>query len=287
MDTQSTPAFQGNTAVDRVIERGGIPLTFTAVDGIAFASTKARLEPIHAKTFSPANLGPLVELFQLSQDGLLPTLETAQWIVFAQWAEFYNVLKGGNNFWICRSGRRGLFRTKTSESDERAAFRFFLAAQKAAISVSFRKRVAQQMVAALGEMVDNIHQHSRSPQTGIAAFYAEPGSFEFVVADRGIGVLQSLRESPQFSNLADHGDALELALTDGCSKHGANSNHGHGFRPLFVGLSNLNGSLRFRSGDHAITIEGKDLKNIPWTKVAKPKISGFLASISCDTKRKQ
>jgi len=93
--------------------------------------------------------------------------------------------------------------------------------------------------------------------------------------------IKSLRTCPEHALLNDHGDALQLALTDGGSRYGSGTKHGHGFRPIFVGLSILNGFLRFRSGDHALTIEGRDPKQMPWKKSAKPPISGFLASISC------
>ena len=133
------------------------------------------------------------------------------------------------------------------------------------------------------QMVDNIYLHSALSETGMAAYHARAGYFEFAVLDRGVGVLRSLQNNSEYSCLSDHGDALQLALTDGCSRFGSNSSHGHGFRPLFIGLSNLNGALRFRSGDHALTIDGRNPQTIPWTKIAKANISGFFASVSCRT----
>jgi hypothetical protein len=133
-------------------------------------------------------------------------------------------------------------------------------------------------------MTDNIYLHSDRSETGLAAFLARSGYFEFGVLDRGMGVLRSLQSCDQYARLQDHGDALEIALTDGCSRFGPNSKHGHGFRSLFIGLSNLNGALRFRTGDHALTIDGRNPISIPWRKIAKPKINGFLAFVSCRTK---
>ena len=54
----------------------------------------------------------------------------------------------------------------------------------------------------------------------------EPGAFEFVVADRGIGVR---RRRAAYAALTDEGKALEAALTDGLSRHGPVSNRGLGF----------------------------------------------------------
>ena len=51
---------------------------------------------------------------------------------------------------------------------------------------------------------------------------------------------------------------------------------------LFLGLASFNADLRFRSGDHALTISGPN----PDLKVAqlaqKPFFQGFLASVRCD-----
>ena len=76
------------------------------------------------------------------------------------------------------------------------------------------------------------------------------------------GVLATLREAKEFEDLADHGRAMHLALQDNISRHGRDLNHGNGFRDLFLGLAELNADVRFRSGDHALTISGArpDLK---------------------------
>jgi hypothetical protein len=282
MDMQSASTAKSNAAPDCVKEGDILSLTFTAVDSLAFAAARARLLRLQSKTFVVDRLGPLVELLQLSSDGLLPPLSDVPWIAFGKQSNFYAALQGDCRCWICPTTKRyGFIRTTDSENDQANAFRFCSAAQKAAVEGGFTKQGARQLTAALGEMLDNIYQHSKMPETGLAVFGAQPGVFEFVVADRGIGVLQSLRECSEYARLLDHGDALEVALTDGCSKHGSNTKHGLGFRSLFVGLSNLNGYLRFRSGDHALTIEGTNPKCIPWRKIAKPRISGFLASVSC------
>jgi hypothetical protein len=78
-----------------------------------------------------------------------------------------------------------------------------------------------------------------------------------------------------------HGEALQLMLTEGVSRHGAASGRGMGFRPLFIGLANLNGRLRFRSGDHALTIAGENPGAMPLMRSQKVPIKGLFASISC------
>ena len=100
--------------------------------------------------------------------------------------------------------------------------------------------VLMQVAAAILELEGNIQEHSGAPSTGILAFSAATNVFEFVVADCGIGLLRSLKSSPAFSGLDDHGRALELALADGTSRYN-DPLRGHGFRPIFQGLTNLHG----------------------------------------------
>ena len=270
----------GQTAKTNSVSVGEVvPLTFTAVDSLAFAAVKARLSRLSSTRFEASALGPLIELLSLSRDGLLPDLDSLPCIDLSPVSEFYAAYRQKQKLWTCPSKRRGFLKAG-EKHDETATFRFCSAAQRAATMAGFGRGAALQLVAALLEMLDNIYLHSKKSATGFAAFDADARKFQFVIADGGIGILRSLKECDEYTELSDHGDALQVALTDGCSRYGRGSNHGRGFSPLFVGLSNLNGSLRFRSGDHALTIDGKDPKNIPWTKNAKPPICGFLASIS-------
>jgi hypothetical protein len=142
-----------------------------------------------------------------------------------------------------------------------------------------------QLVAAMEELENNIHEHSEAPDTGILAFRATPAVFEFVAADRGIGILRSLQRCSIFADLDDHGRAIQAAISDGTSRFGSDSRRGYGFRPIFLGLANLQGSLRFRSGDHALLIDGTspDLKTAQLAQ--KPMLDGFLASVQCQASR--
>ena len=147
--------------------------------------------------------------------------------------------------------------------------------------------VSGQLVAAMEELENNIHEHADAPETGMLAYRAEPGAFELVVADRGIGVLRSLRRCATYAALPDEGKALEAALTDGVSRHGQDSNHGHGFRPIFTGLMNLHGELRFRSGDHAVTMDGTSPTLATSRITQKAPIDGFFASVRCHADQQQ
>ena len=109
---------------------------------------------------------------------------------------------------------------------------------------------------ALGELQDNIFEHSGRPATGLVAYGAGNGAFEFVVADAGRGVLASLRENPEFARLADSGVALRVAASDGASRYARSTGHGYGISQLFRALAHHSARLRFRSGDHALRVWG-------------------------------
>ena len=159
---------------------------------------------------------------------------------------------------------------------------FLMDAQRAARNITKLPGLTPgQLVASMEELENNIHEHCCAADTGLVAFFGRKSHFEFVVADLGVGVLNSLQSSAQHVNLADHGKALELALTDGVSRYGDNTQRGYGFRPIFVGLVNLQVSLRFRSGDHALTMDGSN-PNLGSSQLAqKADIGGFFVSVSC------
>src|ERR1043165_8062213 len=121
----------------------------------------------------------------------------------------------------------------------------------------------------------------RRVASGIVAFSAVDRTFEFVAADHGIGVLNSLPSAPDYATLADHGTALQLALTDGVSRYGKEAKRGKGFRLLAIGLANLTGSLRFRTGDHALTIEDQTIDLMLSKTAQKVELKGFLISVAC------
>ena len=66
---------------------------------------------------------------------------------------------------------------------------------------------------------------------------------------------------------------FSVPIYNGVSRFGAQSGRGTGFRPIFVGLANLAGMLRFRSGDHALVIDGQkigDMSAVTAQKVRLP-----------------
>jgi anti-sigma regulatory factor (Ser/Thr protein kinase) len=158
---------------------------------------------------------------------------------------------------------------------------FLMDAQRAARDVTgLTGTTPGQLAAAMEELEGNIHEHSVAIESGRLAFRAARDRFEFVVSDRGIGILRSLQRSPIYASLLDHGRALEEALKDGTSRFGNDGGRGYGFRPIFIGLANLAGSLRFRSGDHALLMDGTG-PNLTTARLAqKANLDGFFASIT-------
>jgi hypothetical protein len=281
MDIRSTRALQ-HTQTLRLNERQLTSLTFVDVDGIAFAAERGKQLGATKKIYLADEVGPLLELMHLAYDEMVPSLDRVPWLSLGDYSELYEAFKAGVPTWSCSSTRRlGIVKAAEALRDEAVWLKFVSDAERATASVGFPRKLGLQLVAAIEELIDNISLHSKMAESGWAVFKAAEKRFEFVVSDRGIGVLRSLRQCSEFQSLQDHGDALEIALTDGCSRYGKGTQHGNGFRPLFIGLSNLNGTLRFRSGDHALLINGQNPKVIPWRKAAKPKISGFSASVSC------
>lgn len=156
---------------------------------------------------------------------------------------------------------------------------FIMRAKKAASNVGFDRRTVNGITGALEEFRSNISEHSEDSVSGYAAFLGNRGTFEFVVGDAGIGVLDSLKCKEEYSNLSDYGEALRLALTDGISRHD-DVGRGNGFRPLLVGLANIAGHVRFRSGDHSYEIDNISSGVIRTNINQKVHMKGFSCSTS-------
>jgi hypothetical protein len=262
-----------------------IPLTFGTVDGLAFAAAAGRLESAKQDTrYLPTSLGPLIELLHLAAGGRVPSPVRSGCLADSGAAPMMTALQNDDECWVGADDRRtGFIRAnRTGRDADALLIAFLMDAQRAARDVTrLPGTTPGQLVAAMEELENNIHEHSDASDTGILAFRATEAVFEVVAADRGIGILRSLQRCAAFAGLADHGKAIQAALSDGTSRFGNDGRRGHGFRPIFVGLANLRGALRFRSGDHALLIDGTSPDLATAQLAQKPVIDGFLASISC------
>jgi hypothetical protein len=139
------------------------------------------------------------------------------------------------------------------------------------------------LMGALIEMQDNVYEHSGAPATGLVAYAVTPSSFEFVVADRGAGVLATLRQNRRFAEIPDAGAALGEAIKDGVSRF-PDKGRGTGFNQLFTALVGHNAELRFRSGDHALTMRPTcDALHGQIVLAKVPQLNGLAVSVICRT----
>jgi len=263
-------------------------LLYSDVDGLAYIAAQGKFDKSKLITnYEINNIGPLLELLQLSIAGRIPKPDG--WLKLNELTPFVKAFYQEQKIWISPNNEHaGLIRTKTNgikSSDQLTVF--LMTAKRAANKISgLPKKVSGQLIAAMEELENNIYEHADAPDTGIVVFKADPGVFEFVVADLGIGILHSLQSCSVYDDLNDYGNALMIALSDGASRHGPNSGHGHGFRPIFTGLVNMYGELRFRSGDHALIMDGTSPDLITAKISQKAYIDGFFACIRCYVNQK-
>lgn len=146
----------------------------------------------------------------------------------------------------------------------------------------FGKELGRAIAAALGEMADNIVQHSRQPATahGIIAYQVISQAMCFAVADVGQGVLKSLSEAPAWKQLKTDREAIVAAVQDGATSR-PQARHGDGFKQVHRALTGCNGYMRFRSGTAVLTLEGR---TEPKTAVTKSTavMGGFQLFVGCD-----
>jgi hypothetical protein len=160
-------------------------------------------------------------------------------------------------------------------------------AENAAVTSGLTRGLVNGLMGALGELQENVYQHSGRPETGLVAYAVTNGTFEFVIADAGMGVLASLQQNPEFAHLKDSGEALRVAVSDGVSRHGRASGRGYGIGQLFRALAHDSAELRFRSGDHALRLWGDAPSLRGQFEVAqKARLDGFIVTVRCAPRRR-
>jgi hypothetical protein len=258
------------------------PLTFGALDDIAFAAERGCLRCLPPE-HGAAELGPLVEMLQLARTGLLPMPLNARWLCLGESEPLFRIAMDGGDQWISpQGGGLGAFKCKATAASDKSRWTFFrVEAHKAALSAGLPTPIVHRLMGAMGEILDNVTEHSEAAATGLVVFRPHSGCFEFAVADAGIGILASLRTNTEYAGLRDEGEALQCALTDGVSRFGKAAGRGTGFSQLFKSLASLNASLRFRSGDHALSINGIGPTLVNSHVARKPRALGFLACVLC------
>lgn len=250
---------------------------------MSFAAADGELPSDVMRPFGARRLGPVLEATHLASVGLLPR---HSWRAMSDSvAGLLAALDGQAGFW---SGpgemeETGFVRTERwGERYDTKLTALLMRAKGAGQRVSgLSAQVSGQLAGAMGELESNIHEHAGNPETGVVAYRAEAGAFEFVVSDCGVGILASLRSNHEYAGLADAGVALRAALTEGVSRHGTGTGRGFGFKPLFAGLMDLYGELRFRSDDHAVMMDGISPEVATARISQKALLRGFFASVRC------
>lgn len=164
---------------------------------------------------------------------------------------------------------------------------YSIRAQKAAELSGIEKRFAQALIGTMDEMVENIIWHSGSASTGLTGYRWERGWFEYVVADSGVGVLESLRTNPKYREIFDSEEALTIALSNGGTRFSETEARGTGFNSLVGNIAKKSSNLRFRTGTARTALEGISarLAGHPsiWKNGSGPNIRGFTISVVCHT----
>lgn len=262
-------------------------LDFALLDDLALARERRGPAVLgHLRQISAQRLGPTIELCILDRmypgapAGLAALHETPVSSVL----QVSLNRRGAGAFYGDEAERVGAILTERDpyQEDPVTWTQFCRKAQEAAEFAGLPKELARGLVGALRELETNIHEHSGRAQDGVIGFRGTPKAFEFVVADSGIGVLAGLRGASRYSAMTDAGLALRTALTDGQSRLlDDDPDRGFGFHELFVNLANLNGELRFRSDDHALSIDGSG-PALPQARLAqKARLQGFVISVVC------
>lgn len=254
-------------------------LDFHLVDDLLFASSRGNLPGHDGMGLSLDALGPLIELMHAaSERSPLSSLlnSVCRDGPLKQFSEAY---LGGQRQWMCTTKKSGFLRLRANQG-ETAPSRFCIEIHRAALAAGFASSGVRQLVGALLEMHGNILEHSGAIETGVLAFRVSDGLLEFAVADCGAGILSTLIRNPVYAHITTHAVALRLALTNGVSRFPDSPDRGQGFRPLFLGLAGMNGNLRFRSGDHALTLAGRNLMLENHQTLQREYTSGFLASVA-------
>ena len=247
----------GKALTDGVVR--SVEASFETVDDLLWQATTGRLSQLPVlRLVRSGRIGPLVELAIARR--MRPD---AYRVVIVEPPIFHQIdqaLADGEISGAGATDRAGVFplcRFDPSPAADNLHWdQWAKHAENAAVAAGLPRNLVVGLMGALGELQDNVFEHSGAAATGLVAYGVTNGSFEFAVADAGRGVLASLRENPEFTHLADAGAALRAAASDGASRHARDTGHGYGIGQLFRALAHDAAELRFRSGDHALRLWG-------------------------------
>lgn len=151
------------------------PLTFSAVDGLAFAAANGLLErQTPPGAFVPTNLGALFEFLYLLEGERLPAF-ASRWLVPNGASSLIAAFREERETWLSTDARRmGFIRAWRIGPDAGHHLTgFLMAAQRAARDIALLPgHTPGHLAAAMEEMEGNIQDHAEAPETGVLAFRA-------------------------------------------------------------------------------------------------------------------
>lgn len=276
------------------LEAQRVSANFDAADDLLWQAAGGRLPTFGTVTIGRSGrIGPLVELAMAMS--ALPDAYRAVTVEPPVFHQLTRALREGAVSGAGARDRAGVFPLSRfdpeGEGPERSVWEQWAKhCENAAVAAGLTRGLGAQLMGALGELLDNVFEHSSRPESGVVAYAASEGAFEFVVADAGRGVLASLRENPEFAELSDSGTALRVATSDGASRYARSSGHGYGIGQLFRALAHDAAELRFRSGDHALRLWGDAPSLTGHLELAqKAWLDGLAISVRCapDTRQRR
>lgn len=266
-------------------EQRRVSATFEATDDLLWQAGAGRLPQLPPMTLERSGLiGPLVEL----AIARMATPEAYRGVTVEP-PVFHQIEQAIAEGAINGAGahdRAGVFPLSrfdlSAGADNALCDQWTKHAENAGVAAGLPRGLVTGLMGAIGELQDNVFEHSGRPASGLLAYGASNGAFELVVADAGRGVLASLRENPEFAHLPDSGAALRVAVSDGASRHARSTGHGYGIGQLFRALAHHAAELRFRSGDHALRLWGDAPSLTGQVELAqKAWLNGLVVSVRC------
>jgi len=155
---------------------------------------------------------------------------------------------------------------------------------RASISAGHSSQFAHALAGVLGEMCDNVVEHSELKGDIFSSLvgYAVTTDFtSFAVSDLGIGILASLQTAAKWQHLSTAGEALKAAVLQGATSRRGH-NEGGGFKVLLKNLVNRDSSLRFRSDD-MVLVMGETDNSSEAHIMRSPHLRGFQVGMVCGT----
>ena len=84
-------------------------LTFSVLDGLAFAASRGRLGS-NVPRYVVADLGPIIEMVQLARSGLLPSPTSAPWLHLNGSGSLQATLSGADGWQSSQRGQIGIIK---------------------------------------------------------------------------------------------------------------------------------------------------------------------------------